>query len=48
LDVNLGGEHMERIIINEGDNVDMIVHEFCNRFYLNPKKRTKLEKAIAK
>jgi len=37
---------MQRIIINEGDNIPSIVEEFCIRHNLNRKKRAKLEKAI--
>eukprot|EP00347_Sterkiella_histriomuscorum_P010238 403377062 len=46
LDVNLGNDKMQRIIINEGDNVQFIVDQFCNKHKLNPKKRGKLLKAI--
>jgi hypothetical protein len=29
LDVNLGGSHLARLVINEGDNIDKIVDEFA-------------------
>ncbi|CDW77058.1 UNKNOWN [Stylonychia lemnae] len=46
LDVNLGDDKMQRIIINEGDNIQFIVDEFCSRYNLNRKKKAKLERAI--
>ena len=48
LDVNLGKDRMQRLIIYEGDNVQKVIDEFSKLHKLNTKKRTKLEKAIEK
>ena len=48
LDVSLGKEKTQRIVIHNGDNVDKIIEEFAIMFSLTEKKKSKLMSVVKK
>jgi len=44
--VNVSGEKLACIMIHEGDNIDLIVDRFSQKYRLSKNKTTKLRKVI--